>query len=163
MSCRGWGERALPLFRRLEENGSWTLRAVDRAAANKAGQRALVETLQNKGEIDRADEFIGSTIVDHNATPGMPGGIEGVKAILSAIRRGFPDHDARIIHQIAEGDLVATYKTFTGTHRGEFFGTPPTGKRATIRVMDFVRYADGRVAEHWNIVDFAGLMQQLSA
>jgi hypothetical protein len=27
--------------------------------------------------------------------------------------------------------------------------------------MDFVRYDDGRVAEHWGIVDLAGLMAQL--
>ena len=59
--------------------------------------------------------------------------------------------------------MVATYKTLTGTHRGDFFGTPPTGKRATIRIMDFVRYRDGKVAEHWGIVDVAGLMQQLGA
>jgi predicted ester cyclase len=75
--------------------------------------------------------------------------------------RGFPDHDAKVEHMIAEGDLVATHKTFTGTHTGEFFGTAPTGRRATIRVMDIVRYRDGKVAEHWNIVDFAGLMRQL--
>ena len=81
--------------------------------------------------------------------------------MLGAIRAGFPDHDAKVIHMVAEGDLVATYKTFTGTNSGDFFGMPPTGRRATIRVMDFVRYEDGRIAEHWNIVDMAGLMQQL--
>ena len=62
---------------------------------------------------------------------------------------------------VAERDLVATYKTFTGTNSGGFFGMPPTGKRAKIRVMDFVRYADGKIAEHWNIVDMAGLTRQL--
>ena len=136
---------------------------VDRAAGNKARQRSLVETLQNRAEIDRADEFIHDDIVDHAAVPGMPAGIEGVKSVFRAIREGFPDHDAKIIHQIAEGDLVATYKTFTGTQRGNFFGTPATGKRATIEVMDFVRYRDGKVVEHWSIVDVAGLMRQLGA
>ena len=137
--------------------------AIDRAAANKARQQSLVDTLQNRAEIDRVAEFIQADIVDHSAYPGMPAGIEGVKMIFAAIRQAFPDHDARIVHQIAEGDLVATYKTLTGTHRGDFFGTPPTGKRATIRIMDFVRYANGKVAEHWGIVDIAGLMQQLGA
>ncbi len=42
-------------------------------------------------------------------------------------------------------------------------GIPATGRRATIRVMDFVRYRDGRIAEQWNVVDVAGLMQQLTA
>ena len=40
-------------------------------------------------------------------------------------------------------------------------GIPPSGRRATIRVMDFVRIRDGQVAEHWNIVDVAGLIAQL--
>ena len=31
-----------------------------------------------------------------------------------------------------------------------------------IRVIDFVRYDEGRIAEHWGIVDVAGLMAQLS-
>ena len=93
----------------------------------------------------------------------LPDGPEGVRAVLGAIRAGFPDHDARVIHMIAEDDLVATYKTFTGTHTGDFFGIPATDRRATIRVMDVVRYRDGVVAEHWNVVDFAGLQAQLSA
>jgi steroid delta-isomerase-like uncharacterized protein len=135
----------------------------ERATSNKARQQSLVDALQDRGQIERAAEFIHADIVDHSAFPGVPAGIDGVKMIFGAIRQAFPDHDARIIHQIAEGDLVATYKTLTGTHRGDFFGTPPTGKRATIRVMDFVRYRDGKVAEHWGIVDVAGLMQQLAA
>ena len=135
----------------------------DVARINKGRQQALVEALQNNGELDRIGEFIADDIVDHSAVVGMPGGIEGARMILGAIRQAFPDHDARVVLMVAEGDLVATYKTFTGTHRGEFFGNPPTGKRVTIRVMDFVRYAGGKVAEHWNIVDFAGLMEQLKA
>jgi predicted ester cyclase len=77
------------------------------------------------------------------------------------IRAGVPDHDAKVEHMVAAGDMVATYKTFTGTHEGELMGIPPTGRRVTIRVMDFVRYRDGRLSEHWNIVDVAGLMAQL--
>jgi steroid delta-isomerase-like uncharacterized protein len=133
----------------------------DRAVANKARQQSLVDTLQHAGQIDRVAEFIRPDIVDHSAAPGMPGGLDGVRAIFAAIRQGFPDHDAKVIHMVAEGDMVATYKTFTGTHRGMFFGTPATGRRVTIGVMDFVRYRDGKVAEHWGIVDFAGLMEQL--
>ena len=136
---------------------------IDTAQANKARQAAFVDVLQAKAALDRVGEFVRPDFVDHAAPPGLPGGPEGVKIVLGMIRQAFPDHDAKIVHMIAEGDLVATYKTFTGTHRGDFFGTPPTGRRATIRVMDFVRYRDGRIAEHWNIVDVAGLMQQLTA
>jgi predicted ester cyclase len=127
------------------------------SAENKERQRLLVEVLQNQGRLDRVEEFVHEGVVDHGAPPGLPAGAEGVRAVMGAIRQGFPDHDAQVVQMIAEGDLVATYKTFTGTHTGEFFGLAPTGKRGTIRVMDFVRYRDGRVAEHWNVVDTAGV------
>ena len=131
------------------------------AEANKERQRLFVEVLQHQGQLDRVEEFVHPDIVDHSEPPGLPGGPAGVRAILGAIRQGFPDHDATVVWMIAEGELVATYKTFTGTHTGDFFGTAPTGRHATIRVMDFVRYEDGRVIEHWGLVDLAGLMAQL--
>lgn len=131
------------------------------SAENKERQRRFVEVLQERGEIDRVDEFVRPDFVNHTGRPGNPSGPEGVRAGLAAFRAGFPDHDAEVVHLVAEGDLVATYKTFTGTHTGDFLGIPATGKRATIRVMDFVRYRDGRIAEHWSVIDLAGLRAQL--
>jgi steroid delta-isomerase-like uncharacterized protein len=133
------------------------------ARENKARQQAFVQTLQHEGDLERVGEFVQPGCVDHSRPPGLPGGDAGVKAVLGMIREAFPDHDASVLQMVAEGDLVATHKTFTGTHRGEFQGMPPTGKRATIRVMDFVRYEDGKIAEHWNVVDIAGLLAQLSS
>jgi predicted ester cyclase len=133
------------------------------AAENRARQRLFVEVLQDGGELDRVPEFVHADFLNHTDTFGLPGGPEGVRLALAAIRGAFPDHDAQVIHMIAEGDLVATYKSFTGTHTADFLGIAPTGKRATIRVMDFVRYRDGKVAEHWAIVDVAGLRAQLGA
>jgi steroid delta-isomerase-like uncharacterized protein len=130
-------------------------------ARNKERQLLFVEALQGRGEIDRVDEFVRPDFENHTAGPGAPEGAEGVRSGLAAFRAGFPDHDAEVVHLVAEGDLVSTYKTFTGTHTGEFLGIPPTGRRATIRVMDFVRYRDGRIAEHWSVVDIAGLREQL--
>jgi predicted ester cyclase len=132
------------------------------AQHNKSRQQAFVQSLQRDGELDRVGEFVHPGVIDHSLPPGMPEGIEGVRAILGAIRAGFPDHDATVIQMVSEDDLVATHKTFTGTHEGEFFGLAPTGRRAMIRVMDFVRYEDGKIAEHWNVVDMAGLMAQLT-
>ena len=131
-------------------------------ATNKERQRELVQVLQNDGQLGRVEEFLHEGVLDHERREGMPGGAEGVRAVFGAIRQGFPDHDAEVVHMVAEGDLVATYKTLTGTNTGAFFGMPATGRTATIRIMDFVRYEDGKVAEHWGLVDLAGLQAQLS-
>jgi predicted ester cyclase len=62
---------------------------------------------------------------------------------------------------LAERDRVVTRKTFHGTHQGEFMGILATGRAVTFDVIDIVRYQDGRLAEHWNVVDQLELMRQL--
>jgi steroid delta-isomerase-like uncharacterized protein len=127
----------------------------------KESQQRFVEEIQNQGRIEVVDELIAEDMVDHTPFPGLPADREGARQTFEAIRAAFPDHDAEVVHMVADGDLVATYKIFTGTHEGNFMGVPPTGREVTIRVMDFVRYRDGRIVEHWNIVDQAGLLRQL--
>jgi predicted ester cyclase len=51
--------------------------------------------------------------------------------------------------------------TWQGTQSGEFLGIPPTGKRVTWGVFDMVRVAEGKIAEHWGLMDQLSLMQQL--
>ena len=100
---------------------------VDTGTDNKERQRLFVEALQNSGGSERG----GVRPPCHSSTtpprPACPTGPEGVRAVLGAIRAGFPDHDAEVIHMVAEDDLVATYKTFTGTHTGDFLGTLAIG------------------------------------
>ena len=40
-----------------------------------------------------------------------------------------PDFHAEIHWKLADGDRVTTYKTYHGTHLGEFFGVAPTGRK----------------------------------
>lgn len=42
-------------------------------------------------------------------------------------------------------------------------GIPPTGKQIAYDVIDIVRHRDGKLVEHWNVVDAYGLMAQLGA
>ena len=76
-------------------------------------------------------------------------------------RQAFPDSYFTVEDMIAEGEKVATRKTFHGTHQGEFMGIPPTGQQVSMGLIDIVRIADGRVVEHWSMGDNLGMMQQL--
>jgi predicted ester cyclase len=51
--------------------------------------------------------------------------------------------------------------TSRGTHRGPFFGLPPTGKPFTITVFDVCRFEAGRIVEHWGVPDRFALLEQL--
>ena len=95
------------------------------------------------------------------ATGQVHDGEEEVRAYFAATRSAFPDQRNELVAMHSTEDGVWVEFDLLGTHEGEFLGIPATGRRATIRVMDFVRYRDGRIAEHWNVVDVAGLVAQL--
>ena len=62
---------------------------------------------------------------------------------------------------IAEGDLVAYRAVVMGTHRGEFAGLKPTGRRVEVTEINISRFRDGLMVEHWAVLDEASMMRQL--
>ena len=58
---------------------------------------------------------------------------------------------------------MTTYKTYHGTHRGEFLGVAPTGRKIQFETVDVMRVRDGKIAEHWGVANLFSLMQQLGA
>lgn len=129
---------------------------------NKALVRQLVEEAINQGNISMIDELLIPDFVEHEELPpGIPPGREAPKVLFSMLRTAFPDLKATIEHLIAEGDQVVLHMTWTGTHKGEFMGIPPTGQPIAINVIDILGVAEGKFVEHWGIMDSMALMQQL--
>jgi predicted ester cyclase len=73
----------------------------------------------------------------------------------------FPDVTHTIDKQEAEGDGVRTWLTYVGTNTGSLNGAPPTGTRATVKVVTTDRIAGGHIAESWAEWDPQDLMRQL--
>ncbi|NBB82750.1 MAG: polyketide cyclase [Alphaproteobacteria bacterium] len=93
----------------------------------------------------------------------------GVKDSLRAFQDGwqrpflaaFSDKVCVDEARIAEGEWVAAFGRQEATHTGEFMGIPATGRRVTIRYMDFWKVVDGRIAENRVMVDVVDVMRQL--
>jgi steroid delta-isomerase-like uncharacterized protein len=128
---------------------------------NKAVIRRFVDEVQNKNDFAVYDEVNDPEFVNLSAPPGAPADREGGKMYLSAFAQAYPDSHFTIDDMIAEGDRVATKKTFTGTHTGDFGGIPATGKRVTLQYVDIMRLRDGKIIEHWLCMDQLSWLQQL--
>jgi predicted ester cyclase len=127
---------------------------------NKKIARRVVEDVWGKGDFAAEQELIAINVVDHNPLPGLAPGLEGHHQALAMFRSAF-DGQMTLEDVIAEGDKVVDRWTFHGTHRGAFFGIPPTGKQVTLTGMDFSRIENGQIVEFWHQEDILGLMQQL--
>jgi steroid delta-isomerase-like uncharacterized protein len=128
---------------------------------NKALVRRLLEDDISRGNIAVAEQIIAPDFFDHTNPPGMQHGLEGHNAIVALFRAAFPDQWWQIEDLIAEEDRVVARTTMTGTHRGDFFGIPATGRAVRLSGIHILRIADGKIAEHWGNNDDLGLMRQL--
>jgi predicted ester cyclase len=54
---------------------------------------------------------------------------EVAKRWVAPFRGAFPDFTMEIVELIAEGEKVVAHFKCSGTHRGEWLGMPPTGRR----------------------------------
>lgn len=131
---------------------------------NKATLR-LFENLLGSGdaeEVTRAiDEFVAPDVLMRTPLPLDSTGAAAMKEVFGRLHGAFPDLHVEIDDLIAEGDKVVARNTVTGTHRGEFMGLPPTGRKVRYDEIFVVRFADGRMVETWGVVDMASLMRQL--
>jgi predicted ester cyclase len=127
---------------------------------NKIIVRRYVEDVWGKGDFAAEQELIATNFVDHNPPPGFAPDREDHHQVLVMFRSAFDGHQT-LEDMIAEGDKVADRWTFRGTHRGEFFGIPPTGKQVTMTGMDISRIENGQIVDVWHQEDILGLMLQL--
>lgn len=128
--------------------------------ANKALMRRFIDEVWNKGNMAVADELFHPEHTSPSA-PALPAGAEGTKFIANTFRNAFPDFHMAIDLMVAEDDRIAARFIETGTHLGELFGIPGTGKKVNFSEIGILRIADGKIVESWYDVDMLGMMQQL--
>jgi steroid delta-isomerase-like uncharacterized protein len=133
------------------------------AETNKLVMRRFTEFINTASE-KLATELIGPDAIFH--VPGRPEpmrGPAGYLTIIEMMRGGFPDIQWTLEEMVAEGDKVAARFTMRGTHRGPFFGVPPSGKTIVVQAMNIYRLAGGQIVEEHGQPDMLGLLQQIGA
>lgn len=131
---------------------------------NKALVRRFYEETHDRANFAALDDFIATNFVDHTPfLPGLAPGIEGVKQVFTMFLGAFSDIHVTVEDQIAEGDKVVSRGTARMTHTGDLMGIAPTGKQVELKFIEIFRVVGGKLAEHWEIFDQLGMMQQLGA
>ena len=126
-----------------------------------ATARRLYELL-SAGDVDGFGELLADDFIEHEELPGIAPSKDGVKTFFRMQIAAFPDLRLAVEDVVANGAKVVARVRYTGTQQGEFQGMPATGKAADIQLIDIFAFADdGRVREHWGVIDLMTMMQQL--
>lgn len=123
--------------------------------------RRLYELI-NAGNIDGFGDLLADDFVEHEELPGLAQSKDGVKTFFRGQIAAFPDLRMTVEDLIADGSKAVARVRYTGTQHGEFNGMPPSGKAVDVQLVDIFAFADdGRVNEHWGVIDLLTMMQQL--
>ncbi|TNC15782.1 ester cyclase [Methylobacterium terricola] len=90
-------------------------------------------------------------------------GPEGVARLGEVLHGGVTEMALPIDEVVAEGDRVLVRLRFQGRHTGDLMGLAPSDRSIDIAVMDLFRIVDGRLVEHWALLDNLGLLKQVGA
>lgn len=129
------------------------------AETNAAMADRFAAEAWNNGNLDLIDEMIAADFVRHLPNSWHTPKIEGAAAFkeyMTNIRTIYPDFHIEVHKRIAEGDMVASAWTVSGTNKD-------LDKMISVRGMSMTRYADGKAAEEWVTWDTAGMQSQLAA
>ena len=128
-----------------------------------ATARRLYELL-NAGDVGGFSEHLAEDFVEHEVTPGLAPTKAGVGDFFRMQLAAFPDMHMAVEDVFASGTKVVARVRYTGTNRGEFMGMPASGKSVDVQLIDMFLFGDdGRVREHWGVIDALAMMQQLGA
>lgn len=136
------------------------------ADENKRIVREFIQTVWVGRNPAALGNFRTDDCVNHAMPRGDNRGLETLRAYHESFLEtfaAFSNVHISILQQIAEGDRVASYIEMRGEHTGVFAGIPPTAKSISTTAIRIDRLRGGKLAEHWSVSDFAGLMQQLQA
>jgi len=125
---------------------------------NKAVVRKFIEAY-NKHDLSSIEDFVAPDFVDHT----HKGGREGLKQLFAMAFKAFPDWHETIEDIIAEGDKVWVRVTTTATHKGEWQGQAPTGKKLKSEMVDIYRIVNGKHVEGRFVTDSLAFLKQLGA
>ena len=126
----------------------------------------MYETVWNKVINDREIDLINEDSFDKDVTAlatsgGDIIGLENSKNYYNNYLTGFSDAEFTIVDIFGQGNKMVKHWNFKGTHDGDFFGVPATGKSVDISGTTLIKMKDGKIAAEQDYMDFLSFYTQL--
>lgn len=116
-------------------------------ADNKATYQRFIDEILNGRDLAAVPRYTPASFVDHRHEESN--GIEGTQKFLASVFAAFPDIHFTPEDMVAEGDRVVVRFSIVGTHKGEFIGVAPTGKKVKWTGINIGRVVNGQIVELW--------------
>ena len=118
------------------------------------------DNIINKRQIDQINDTNFDSNITLIAEPENIVGIPAFKDYYQNFLTGFCDVTFTIVDAFGQGDNIVKHWNFKGTHSGEFFGIPASGKQVDTDGVTLVKMKDGKIAQEQDFMDNLSFYQQ---
>ena len=106
---------------------------------NKKTVAALYDAALNQKDFEKASQYLGPRYTQHN--PNAADGPDGLKGFIAFLKDKFPNNKSEIKRIFADGDYVIDH-----VHAAREPGTRGNA------IVDIFKLENGKVVEHWDVV-----------
>ncbi|NOY47707.1 MAG: hypothetical protein GXO84_05845 [Chlorobi bacterium] len=115
----------------------------------------------NNGNLDLFNEDNFDKDITLIMSPENVVGIETAKEFYANYITGFSNVEFTIVNIFGQDDNLVKHWNFKGTHTGDFFGIPATGRTVDIDGTTLVIMKNGKIAQEQDFFDNMVFLQQL--
>jgi ketosteroid isomerase-like protein len=113
---------------------------------NRTLVRRLVVEVMNGAHYEILPELIAPDAeLDHPLVGKAVDSITGVKQVIEAFRKAFPDWNNTIDDLVVDGHAAAMRVTCEGTQQAALYGIEPTNRHITWTGMNFMTIENGKI------------------
>ena len=130
------------------------------SAENLAAHTAWSDAEDHR-DLSHHHDFLHDDIVVNQAGAEPVVGLDAYIDMMEATYAGLPDFRVDLEDQFATDDRVVCRWRSTGTHNGDLFGIPATGRKIEYTGVSLWEFDHGRARRGWIYSDVASLTAQL--
>jgi steroid delta-isomerase-like uncharacterized protein len=94
-------------------------------------------------------------------TGGVLEGREEIERIYGIWFKAFPDIVLSTADRVIDGDRAALFFNISGTHAGDFFGLPASGRHLEATCAFLYTVSSGLIVHERRVLDFTGVLIQV--
>ena len=122
---------------------------------------AALGATDNEHDTSPYPDLLADDVVVHLPGDNRTEGIAAYRGFIEALFAGLPDYHAEPEEVMSQGGSVFVHFTITGTHTGELFGIPASGRAVRYSGCSLWHVRQDKIAEGWIYPDRAAMLQQL--
>lgn len=110
-------------------------------------------------DLSTLNQYMHEDYIQHN--PFVAQGSDGFKDFFNDWFTAIPDFNYELKNIIANDEFIWVYGSYSGTHSNEWLGIPASRAEYQFDTVDIFRVENGKLAEHWDVMDLYSLFKQL--